>query len=539
MITPWSNMPRIHHRLSLRVVTLTMVLAAMTAIVGISGIFSLQEFKEDYQKVKDNQFETLLNITEFKGQSYEILKTANGMFLADNKNDLQWDVLYISDKQLWLDKLFKQLYEATDNYQELSALKLRLFQQTSVTSKAMLQLYQIANRFFIQYEKVEQYKYLQMSQRNYDVVITTENIMTLFNPMKNKNLTLEKEVKLDDVSKIINSAQGKISNQEYTDLNTLFMGESSLFAIYKLYISQLERIKALRAENKQLSYLIASVTGKTVLSIQKKFLINLHKIEEKIATRKSRLYILLIICFSIAFVLAVLQINFLKRVHLIRKVIDAGYSKTQDQIPIKGKDEFSEMARAVKDYIDQLLSKEQEVSETNKKLKHLATHDGLTNIYNRRYFDTHFSQEHLRYLRYKEPYCLAMFDLDFFKNINDMYGHDIGDKVLIEFTSRVSEKMRQTDVFARFGGEEFALLMPRTNENNALKLMQRIIEVTNSTPCIVGQLKIDFTTSIGLVEVQKIEDMQDASKQLIFADKALYQAKQTGRNKVCVYQGES
>lgn len=531
-------MPRLQHRLSLRVVSLTIVLAAMTAIVGISGILSLQEFKEDYQKVKDNQFETLLNITELKGQSNEILRTASGMFLADNKNDLQWDVLYISDKKLWIDKLFKQLSEATDNYQDLSTLKLRLYQQTSATSQAMLLKYEISNRFFIQYEKIERYKHLKMNQSNHHVVMTIENVMTLFNPMRNRNLTLEKEVKRDDVTKIIALVKGKILEQEYTDLNELVIGKSSLFAIYQRYVFQLDRIKALRVENRQLSYLIASVTGKSILSIQKKFLINLHKIEEKIAIRKSRLYILLMICFSIAFLLAVLQIGFLKRVHLIRKVIDAGYSKTQDQIPIKGKDEFSEMAKAVKGYIDQLLNKEQEVLESNKKLKHLATHDGLTNIYNRRYFDTNFSQEHRRYLRYKEPYCLAMFDLDLFKRINDVHGHDVGDKVLIEFTARVSDQMRQTDVFARFGGEEFALLMPRTNQSNALILMQRIIAVTHSTPCIVGELQIYFSTSIGLVEVQQIEDMQDASKQLVFADKALYQAKQTGRNKVCVYKGE-
>ena len=531
-------MPRLQHRLSLRVVSLTIALTTMTAIIGISGIFSLQEFKQNYQTVKNDQFVTLLNITDFKGQSYEILRAANGMFLAENKNDLQWDILYIADKKLWLDKLFKQFSETTDNYQALGALKLCLYDQATATSEVMQQKYEISNRFFIQYKKAEQYKNAQMKQSKYDAAMAAENIMTLFNPMMNRDLTLEKKVKFDDVGDIINLVKGKISEQEYKDLNTLFTGEPSLFSIYQGYVKQLDKIKAIRVENRQLSYLIATATGKSVLSMQKKFLINLHSIEDKIADRKSRLYILLIVSFSIAFLLALLQIDFLKRVYLIRKVIDAGYSKTQDQIPIKGKDEFSEMARAVKDYIDQLLKKEQEVSDNNKKLKHLATHDGLTNIYNRRYFDTNFLQEHRRYLRYKEPYCLAMFDLDLFKNINDAHGHEIGDKVLIEFTARVADKMRQTDIFARFGGEEFVLLMPRTNEGNALILMQRIIEVTNSTPCIVGKLKIDFTTSIGLVEVQKIEDMQDPSKQLIFADKALYQAKQTGRNKVCVYQGE-
>ena len=531
-------MVRIRDRLSLRVITLTIVLAAMSGIVGVSGILSLQEFKQDYQKVKDDHFETLLDITELKGQANEMLRTTSGMFLAESKNDLQWDVLHVTDKKQWTEKLFKKIADATDNYQDLDKLKRSLYEQTDNTLAAMLKKYDIADDFYVQYTKVEAYKHQKMQQSDHRLVTATENILSLFNPMNNKNLAIDQTVKLDDVSELITQMKDQIPEQEYTQLTTLFIADDSLFSIYSSYVAQLERIKVLRLDNRQLSYLIASVTGKSILSIQKKFLINLHKIEEEIAVRKTRLYILLFICFSTALVLALLQIGFLKRVELIRKVINAGYNNTQHEIPIKGKDEFSEMAIAVKSYIDELLKKEHEISENNKKLKHLATHDGLTNIYNRRYFDANFLKEHVRYLRYKEVYCLAMFDLDHFKHINDVHGHDIGDRVLIEFTQRVSEKMRKTDIFARFGGEEFALLMPRTNKHNATILMQRIIEETNSTPCIIGKLKIHFTTSIGLVEVQKIEDIQDASKQLIFADKALYQAKQTGRNKLCVYSPE-
>lgn len=531
-------MPRLKDRLSFRVVTLTLILAAMTGIAVISGILSLQEFKEEYQSVKENHFDTLLKMTELKGQSNEVLRTSTEMFLSADKHELQWDILNISDKQLWIDKLFNQLSGTTENHKELLTLKKRLYTQITAISEAMLNKFDLSDRFFTKYERVERLKRIQIKKKNRDMAVAIDLAISHFNPIINKNLTANKETDLEALKQFIRSTKESVSVEEYKELVDLFIDKSSLASTYQQYFDQLEKIEELRKSNEELSILIVSVTGANVLIVQKEFLATVHQIEERISIRKSRLYVLLLACIFIAVILVILQIDFLRRVHLIGSVIEAGYSKAQYKIPIKGKDEISLMARAVKSYIDQLLKKELEVSESNKQLEHLATHDGLTHIYNRRYFDATFEQEHARFLRYKETYCIAMFDLDFFKRVNDTHGHGIGDQVLIDFTSRVTDQVRKTDVFARLGGEEFVLLMPRTVESNAMMLMERIRESVNAKPCVVDNLSVNFTTSIGLVEVQKIADVDDASTQLTFADKALYEAKQAGRNRICVYRSE-
>lgn len=531
-------MPRLRHRLSFRVITLTIILATMGAIIGVSGLLSLKEFKDDYKEMKDKHFEMLLNMTELKIQTNDVLAATSDMLLADNKDELQRSNLYIKDKTAWINKLSDGLSDKVNNYQDLFTLILRLNEQVRVISDGILKKMALSNQLFTEYEKAEAYKRLQIKEGNSDIALMAENIMSLFNSMDRNHLLNNKDVIAEKVKQLILPFKSTVSEQEYNDLIALFMGESSLVSSYQTYLTQLDLLKTLKLENAELRESIVSVTGETILLVQKAFLNNLNEIEEKITLRESRLYLLLFISFIVALILIFLQIGFLRRVHLIRKVIDAGDAKSQFNISITGKDEISEMARSVKKYIEDILEKEQQVSETNKKLEHLAMRDGLTNIYNRRYFDANLEHEHLRYLRYKETYCLAMLDLDLFKKINDTHGHDIGDKVLIDFTSRVSKQLRESDLFARLGGEEFGLLMPGTIENNALILMERIRESVNTIPCVIDDLHVGFSVSIGVVEVRDLHDTHDISQLLSLADKALYEAKETGRNRVCVHQSE-
>ena len=531
-------MPRLRHRLSLRVVTLTIILAIMTAVVGISGIFSLEEFQEDYGKVKDHNFEMLLTMTKLKVQSNEVLTATTDMFLAENETDLQTLNFYIEGRMAWIDQLSEELANRVDNVQELFILKSRLYAQVQVISDEMLKKMTLLDVLMVEYKKVEAYKRTQIKAGNSNIALMADNIMALFNSMDQTSLLSQEKSNIEEVKQLILPLKGTVSEQQYNHLTALFLDKPSLTSAYQDYLSQLQVLKILKSENAQLSQAVTSVSGEAILTTQKNFLNNLNNIEEKITVRKSYLYLLMFVSFIITSILVFLQIDFLRRVHLIRQVIEAGDAKSEFQIPIKGRDEISEMAKSVKKYIEDILEKEQQVSETNKKLEHLAMHDGLTNIYNRRYFDAKLEQEHIRYLRYKDPYCLAMLDLDFFKSINDTYGHDIGDKVLIDFTTRVTKQLRETDLFARLGGEEFGLLMPQTCEHNAMKLMERIRSNIHSIPCVVNNFSISFSVSIGFVEVQELDDMHDVLKQLSLADKALYDAKKSGRNRIQIYQGE-
>ena len=164
--------------------------------------------------------------------------------------------------------------------------------------------------------------------------------------------------------------------------------------------------------------------------------------------------------------------------------------------------------------------------EMEEALAHQAMRDELTDIYNRRMLDELLKQEVLRATRYRTPFSLVMFDLDYFKNINDTYGHDVGDAVLREVTAVMRKQIRATDHFGRWGGEEFMLLAPETVLAQAVFLAEKL------RLHVEGHRfeKVQFITmSIGVGEYRPGEGGDGLIKRV---DDALYRAKESGRNVV-------
>lgn len=160
-----------------------------------------------------------------------------------------------------------------------------------------------------------------------------------------------------------------------------------------------------------------------------------------------------------------------------------------------------------------------------------AITDTLTGLPNREAYNQKLYDEMLRWQRYKHPLSLAVIDIDFFKKINDGFGHQTGDKVLKVVALFVSKKLREIDFIARFGGEEFVLILPETSTDQALILLNRIREKLASTPFKTGDEKINVTVSIGVAEFADGDDSDDVFER---ADEALYKAKEGGRNQCCV-----
>jgi diguanylate cyclase (GGDEF)-like protein len=161
-----------------------------------------------------------------------------------------------------------------------------------------------------------------------------------------------------------------------------------------------------------------------------------------------------------------------------------------------------------------------------KELVHLATIDPLTSIPNRRKFDDMLHYELNRDTRYKNKLSLIFCDLDYFKLINDGYGHKIGDDVLKEFTTMVCKNIRRTDIFARWGGEEFILLLPETDIKTALYTAEKLRMTTEEYEFSYIE---KMTASFG---VTQFIDGDDETTFIKRADDALYMAKKNGRNRV-------
>jgi diguanylate cyclase (GGDEF)-like protein len=181
-------------------------------------------------------------------------------------------------------------------------------------------------------------------------------------------------------------------------------------------------------------------------------------------------------------------------------------------------------------YVRATLLKRQ-LSASNAELLYLVQHDALTGLFNRRYFTPEASAELARAARAQLPTSMLIADIDWFKKINDGYGHPIGDAVLQQVAIRLSACVRGTDVVARLGGEEFAVLMPNTGRAGALALAEKLRASFDKQVLQVRHLGIPVSLSIGVSEFPAGET--GAFEELYgAADKALYAAKHNGRNRV-------
>ena len=186
----------------------------------------------------------------------------------------------------------------------------------------------------------------------------------------------------------------------------------------------------------------------------------------------------------------------------------------------------------LKVYTDKVTNYENILNDNNRELKLLATTDGLTGIINRRYFDEVSKKYFETAQRYKNDISLLIMDLDYFKNVNDTYGHGVGDELLIMFVEKIKPIVRRSDIFARIGGEEFAILLFNTDAKDATAFAEKVCKEIRDISIACEKEDITITTSIGVSQNREI----DGSFKDIFlrSDKALYQAKDEGRDRVYV-----
>ena len=337
--------------------------------------------------------------------------------------------------------------------------------------------------------------------------ITNENNETVFKypfPQRSTNVKMKNynDVNIWNkpiVDRITNKRIGDIyiefSNRDYEDIvrknrNTTF--EIFLFTVVMLAIF----IYFLKKEFKHLR-----VLAEDVLAYDPK--INSLKLQ-----RSSKLDEVGVIHNAI--------ITMVERIHSHTRLLDELNSSLEEKVRIRTK----------------------ELTEANQKLEKLAIIDPLTNISNRRDFERHFQEMYSIAVRDKKRITIIMSDIDHFKNINDTYGHIIGDEVLkkVAMVLRSSLK-RSTDIVARYGGEEFIILLYDTDEAGAKNLCESIQrKLKEKTNYLLNGFEIStYTMSFGISTFMASEDIE-TDFLIGCADKALYEAKESGRNKVVIYK---
>jgi diguanylate cyclase len=159
--------------------------------------------------------------------------------------------------------------------------------------------------------------------------------------------------------------------------------------------------------------------------------------------------------------------------------------------------------------------------------RRIALTDSLTQIPNREAYNQRGTQELARWQRYERPLCLAICDIDLFKNVNDTYGHAAGDEVLKGVGEVLQQRMRESDFVSRYGGEEFVVLLTETEKEQAFHVMESVRESICSSSYAWGEEKLSVTISIGIAEFRGKDSLESVFTR---ADRALYRAKDCGRN---------
>lgn len=208
------------------------------------------------------------------------------------------------------------------------------------------------------------------------------------------------------------------------------------------------------------------------------------------------------------------------RLELIRFVLAAG------TLPA-----VSGVAYYVSKMRNRLVEQKNELAHALALLQEIASRDELTRLVNRRHMQQRLEQEASMQLRSSEPFCLALIDLDHFKRVNDLHGHAMGDQVLKEFAEAAQQAMRVTDVLARWGGEEFLILLPNEQPGSALAAISRIEAKLLTNQHAEGASGLSVTFSAGLTDHPAGEPLHETLER---ADQALYAAKAQGRNRVVV-----
>ncbi len=184
--------------------------------------------------------------------------------------------------------------------------------------------------------------------------------------------------------------------------------------------------------------------------------------------------------------------------------------------------------------IDDLFVKMMRLLDHVSRMKKQVHIDELTGVYSRKFIMEKLEYYYCNDKEKEYPHALAILDLDYFKDVNDKYGHQIGDKVLVEFAQFINSKIRSTDIFARYGGEEFILLLPRTKTIHALKKINALQKEFKEKSIDIGDDSIKQTFSGGIVSNKDVRTDHPVEV-LNLADIALYAAKNSGRNRVLIY----
>lgn len=297
----------------------------------------------------------------------------------------------------------------------------------------------------------------------------------------------------------------------------------------KIYSATIHNNKKVKVSHTQENRIIPNI-HKRVVNLKKDtevlgtltLVFNMDEINKDIYIERSNLLWILLFQAIISSIILYFIIRY-KVLNPIKKLIHQSEllsnKKLNEKFIWEQKDEMGRLGRAMN-------KTRLSLKRMFNRLENKVLYDSLTKVYNRNGFESVFNDESIRCNRYKHPFSMIMIDIDFFKKVNDTYGHLVGDEVLVSLSSLIQNNIRKSDYLIRWGGEEFIIISPEIDLSNSVKLAEKIRSIIEQTTFdTVGNI----TVSISSAQKLENEEQNDFLRRL---DELLYQSKNTGRNKV-------
>jgi len=306
--------------------------------------------------------------------------------------------------------------------------------------------------------------------------------------------------------------------------------------------ARLERqITALSHNNRELAGQLAVLMGYFSATMRQQMVTQSEQLATEIHIQQRNLIALALLLLVFALLAGIyFEVVVVRRILQMQRNVSAPVVDV-DAFDTRGGDEISSLSKTVRSYVQRIQYQEARMREAHQELTFLAEHDALTGLANRR----HFQAAARRLLRQScQPLCVAIGDIDYFKKVNDQFGHAAGDQVLIEVSRQLSEGLRESDILARFGGEEFAIILPTGSLEAGYQVLEKLrsqIAARSISPNHTAKIHLSMSFGLALIDAsplggetddQQTESLLDAA--LRAADKALYDAKRQGRNQVAI-----
>ncbi|SIQ68160.1 GGDEF domain-containing protein [Marinobacterium stanieri] len=302
-------------------------------------------------------------------------------------------------------------------------------------------------------------------------------------------------------------------------------------------VGLLRQISALSHNNQELAGQLSILAGYFSATMRQQIANQSERLAGDIQSQQQNLLAVCVLVLIFTLLAGLyFELRVVRRILSLQRLVSSPVVNV-DKFDARGGDEIASLASTVRSYVQRIQSHEAQMQQAHQEMTYLAEHDALTGLANRR----HFQAAARRLLRQcTQSLCVAIGDIDHFKQVNDRYGHAEGDQVLVNLSKHLSEGLRESDVLARFGGEEFAIILPISSLEDGQAVLDKL-RLQISSQHLTPDTHTDLTMSFGIALIdnsqmtcdasdQQIETLLDAA--LVAADQALYTAKRKGRNQV-------